>query len=104
MSLPLLLTYATEIAFNLIRTNREYFRFSMLEVQSSSAAHVTQLVAELLSVFQRQIMAKVYTYPVNNVGTIYDFLAYHVPRPIVRDALVRTRTIVLQLQQGKPAS
>ena len=29
------------------------------------------------------------------------YLAYHVPRPIVWDALVRARTIVLQLHQEK---
>ena len=101
MNLPLFQTYPTETGFSLIRTNRKYFRIASLEAlqikvkrlsisrhfgrntikkdnkknyQSSSAAHVTQLVAELMSVIHRQIMAKVHTYPVHNLGTIYDFL------------------------------
>jgi hypothetical protein len=36
--------------------------------------HVTQLETELTSIIGRQIMAKIHTYPIHNVGTIDDFL------------------------------
>jgi hypothetical protein len=49
-------------------------RDSKNKYQSSSVAHVTQLETELTSIIGRQIMTKIHTYPIHNVGTIDDFL------------------------------